>query len=265
MKPCVVNLPITGISHESLHVDKGLVWDDAKGVYRVIAADLAKVPVWQAKPPPPLRWWQRKTVMVACSVGSVALLFIVATGWALDAQRYNRNLSRLAAKHQALPAASSSAFAMAPAMSASAPVAAMTTVKDETPATNHLRFPNAAQSQETEVLTADRPKTLPLKSKPATAAKPIQLASKTPLMASKEAASGALTSSITLAQRSWPVAVQKDGIQFFDGKETKLYKPGDRLPNGEKIVDVDEGSATFATDKGVRQIRSSKLKESTSP
>lgn len=58
-----------------------------------------------------------------------------------------------------------------------------------------------------------------------------------------------------------PVGVQRvsaQGVHYFDGSANKLFAVGSTLPNGEKIIDVDEASATYATDKGIRQIRPSK-------
>ncbi len=58
-----------------------------------------------------------------------------------------------------------------------------------------------------------------------------------------------------------PVGVQRvsaQGVHYFDGSANKLFAVGSTLPNGEKVIDVDEASATYATDKGVRQIRPSK-------
>ena len=58
-----------------------------------------------------------------------------------------------------------------------------------------------------------------------------------------------------------PVGVQRvtaQGLYYFDGTTSKLFAVGTTLPNGEKIIEVDEASATYATDKSVRQIRSPK-------
>lgn len=52
--------------------------------------------------------------------------------------------------------------------------------------------------------------------------------------------------------------VSAQGVHYFDGSANKLFAVGSTLPNGEKIIDVDEPSGTYATDKGIRQIRTSK-------
>lgn len=56
--------------------------------------------------------------------------------------------------------------------------------------------------------------------------------------------------------------VERNGVLFFVDGKANLYRVGDSLPNGERLVDVDESSATYATDKGVRQVRSSPLQHS---
>lgn len=58
----------------------------------------------------------------------------------------------------------------------------------------------------------------------------------------------------------WAVRVERNGVIFFEGGKAVLYRLGDALPNGERLVDVDESSATYATNKGIRQIRSSPLR-----
>lgn len=57
----------------------------------------------------------------------------------------------------------------------------------------------------------------------------------------------------------WAVKVEPNGVIFFDGSKGKLVRVGDQLPSGERLVDVDPGSSTYATDKGIRQIRSTSL------
>jgi hypothetical protein len=80
-----------------------------------------------------------------------------------------------------------------------------------------------------------------------------------PARAVAEPATAQQRSESTTAARGWAVRVERNGVVFFENGKALLYRVGDPLPNGERLVDVDESSATYATDKGIRQIRSSPL------
>lgn len=120
---------------------------------------------------------------------------------------------------------------------------------------------HAAAPVPPKVIAPAKPVTAPVQAKPAVAAtqplapqpveQPRPQRQATPEPASARPAGG--------AGRGWAVRVESNGVVFFDAGKASLYRVGDVLPNGERLVDVDEGSATYATDKGVRQIRSSPL------
>ena len=320
-------VPMTGTRTYSKEPEKGLVWDEAVGTYRVASKDLDGLPIVRKRPMP---FWQKLALVLLSLVlglAAVAALVFFMVQHLAPVQVVQsapvRAVTQAPAPAPLKPAdtpvvqafgveqkpttAPSASVAPAPTMvsspiaqasppspsvpvvatapvavsalaaqpavapkpsAAPAPVLAAPVVAAAPPKPNPPAPQASIQAKPAVVPTSVAPRppvpavATPAKVEvpaavPAAAAAPKVVAPAPTLVQSKPVE---VVTSATL-QRGWPVAVEGGAVKYFDGANTKIYKVGDTLPNGEKIVDVDEGSATYATDSGVRQIRSSKLKQ----
>lgn len=325
-------VPMTGTRTYSQEPEKGLVWDESLGAYRIASKDLQGLPIVRKRPMP--FWKKLALILLGVAAGLAAIVGLVyvmvhqfVPGQVVQSQPA-KALSVVeapapvpvepivkpvvqvpvpapAVATAATPApAASAAPVAAPAATAPAPVVVaavpaqiaasaarpVEVAKPPAPTAKTVAPAVATQAKPASaVATVAKPaapvqQAVPAKSvspapvaqKPAVGVATIptkptaaSVASNQPVAAPKPVAAAPATQAtqvkpvevVTPAslQRGWPIAVENGGIKYFDGAATKIYRVGEVLPNGEKIVDVDEGSATFATDKGVRQIRSSKL------
>lgn len=273
-----INLPMGKLSRDSINADKALVYDPEREMYTMLSPEVAKLKVMREKP----RGWKIVGAKVLAVVGVCALILAllgavsylvglrvlldlpgparqdeVATPTASPAvaaptQPTSPAVERAAATPVApvapAPATKAQATVTAPAATPAAAAAATQASKPPTPPATAKPTPKvAAQAAKPE------PKAAPPAAKPAIAAAP----------ASAQAVSRSAASSPVAARAAggFMVSVEPDGVMYFDGTTTKLYRIGERLPTGQKVIVVDPGSATYVLDDNtVRQIRSQQMK-----
>lgn len=266
LKP--TRVAITGMANHSESPEKGLVWDPAANVYRLIASDLDGVPIMRKKP------WS-KWLVWPVAVAFMCLALTGATYWAMKIGLPIAGTVVPQAPPEPLQVTPAAIVAVAPIASIAATTATLVVATSEVAKPSVLNETKKSAAPDKTVALPKPPQPAKPPTKTASTNPGAKTPGQSPVAAQASSAAGTPPGKVALravepqntiveaapsATKGWAVAVEGSGVRYFDGKDTRLYKRGEVLPNGEKIVDVDEGSATFATDKGVRQIRSSKLK-----
>ncbi len=274
--PSTITLDL-GTKQVSQGMEKAMVWDDAMGSYRLMDKNLARVKVMLARPSP-ARYWG---IRALAAVGVLALCAMVAITSLWVSERFSDDPAPVVQKSPpvATPEPAKVALAEPPAAIENATKPApkaviapekVTETKKAEPAVSKQpppAKPEAAAKSPAKPAPAAAapaspspvtpPKTVAAATKPApaTAAAPSsKVADKSPVAAPK-----AVMTSASNAKQFPPTAVkvEKNGVIFFDGKQATLIRIGEPLPNGERLIDVDEAYSTYATDRGIRQIRTS--------
>lgn len=248
LQPFVI--PLTGLQNHSKNPEKGLVWDQEAGVYRVISGDVLNMAIIVRKPiSQGIKWFAG---LGGAGLAIAALLVFVISRNATPASTADPSTNASKSVVNAVDTTLEKRLVAEPVTSAPAVIQLASKVTD---AAREPTLPPVV-TKPNQVAKAATPaaRSAPVPQLPGDGASAGQA---NPMAAVRPSPEILTPASL---QRGWPISVEANGVRYFDGKETKLYKRDEILPNGEKIVEVDEGSATFATDKGVRQIRSSKLK-----
>lgn len=274
--PSTITLDL-GTKQVSQDMDKAMVWDDSIESYRLMDKNLARVKVMLARPSP-ARYWG---IRALAAVGVLALCAMAAITSLWVSERFSDDPAPVVQKSPpvATPEPAKVALAEPPAAIENATKPApkaviapekVTETKKAEPAVSKQpppAKPEAAAKSPAKPAPAAAapaspspvtpPKTVAAATKPApaTAAAPSsKVADKSPVAAPK-----AVITSASNAKQFPPTAVkvEKNGVIFFDGKQATLIRIGEPLPNGERLIDVDEAYSTYATDRGIRQIRTS--------
>lgn len=282
--PSTITLDL-GTKQVSQDMDKAMVWDDSIESYRLMDKNLARVKVMLARPSP-ARYWG---IRALAAVGVLALCAMVAITSLWVSERFSddptpavqkstvvgtpepakvaiaeppasiENATKPAAKAASAPEQVTEGIKAEPAVSKQPPPA-----KPEAAAKSPAKpAPAAAAPASPPPVTPTKTVAAATKPAPATAAAPSsKVADKGPVATPKAPAVEAPKAVITSASntKQFPptaVKVEKNGVIFFDGKQATLIRIGEPLPNGERLIDVDEAYSTYATDRGIRQIRTS--------
>ena len=273
--PEPVAIGMSRLTSTSIGVDKGLVYDQDAGYYVLMSSEIAKIKVLKSKPLG-LRKLLAIGLMATAALALLGgMLFTLMGGGGYLRNATTTLTASTATPVQSLPTAVASAPAAAQQPQPSAPVsptvvaAAVQVPKASEPSAAVAIVPTVVSPRPVAavvaVATSTAPKVAPpVKIAAQAAPKPVKATPKptaktTPAKLASKAPEGVASSAIAPG-KGWALRVESQGVVFFDGTASKLFRVGDTLPTGERVIDVDEGSATYATDKGVRQIRSVQMK-----
>lgn len=276
-------LPL-GASVEADGLDKAMVWDESRQAYRLINDDLARVKKLTRKPTNWAIWGNR--IMVG--IGAIAIIGCLAFTATYFARKAMAPVERSDVPSEVIvdsavaapqplaadPQETSSVDkptdqAPAAPMAVSAPPSAKEKVSPAPaakPKAESSPKPTAAapaepkkpaKREEAPAAAAPKPVATPTRSQ-AIQDKPAPVKVTATESAAKAPAKPSAGPTESTSARSWAIRVENNGV-LFSGSN-RLFRVGEVLPNGERLVDVDEGSSTYATDRGIRQIRSSSLR-----
>lgn len=234
-----IMVPMTGMHmHGAYDIDSmALVYDESHGHYVLLNVELAKVRVLRRAP---LRhrliWWIRHRLASLTWRNAVLVTSIMFGVVSLGALAAVLATSARPVKQATVPLSSVVPQPAQPVAPAAAPSATQQT---------------ASVAVEQAVAAVEPPP----KPKLAVAQAPVAKPTTTP-RAKEDTAPKPAVAAPPPAKRQGVIDVTAIGVTYSDGVTNTLYKVGSILPNGEKIMDVDIGSSTYVTDKGIRQIRS---------
>lgn len=281
--PPNISLPL-GSSVVADDLDKAMVWDDERGAYRLLGSDLAKIKKLTRKPTNWAVWANRFLVSIGvlAILGCLAFTVYYFTAQALPSTGSMSNAPMALVNEETstrAPEPTPEPKAQQPEPVVKAPIEPRAAVPDrareqevkrpaiakvtvdapETPAVA-VEPSKRAEPSPSKPVTPQPPPPTRVQTRPATPepSKPPAAAEKPTPAPIAKSASFAPEASSSSTPRTWAMRVERNGV-YFSGSE-KLFRIGEVLPSGERLVDVDEGSATYATDKGIRQIRSNSMR-----
>lgn len=265
-------------------LEKGLAFDEENGLFRLLNKDTDKLAVLKAKPAA-WKWW---SVRFLTAIGGVTVIGCIgftamhltrqvstkpatATVAVMPAQDLQRSTApRTQDERKDEPEAAPKSTGQAPASTTPKPLtpaptgptsgSVATASKAQSVPVQRNQMPPAASLPLAPSPNAPRPVEAPASAKPAIEpTKPaLAVATKAPTQEPIQKASTPNSAGAVAAPaKVWAVRVEQNGVTF--SASNKLFRVGEMLPSGELLVDVDAATATYVTDKGLRQVRSTAI------